>query len=96
MTMIIDAVYEAGVFRPLEQMELPEGRRVKITVDAEDADLGLPTAPVPNRSTEMTEAEVQARLEIIQSIAALAVSHGRQENASRDHDKYLYGRDGAR
>lgn len=96
MTMTIDAVYEAGVFRPLEQMELSEGRHVKITVDAEDAALGLPTAPVPNHSPEMTGAEVQARLEVVRSITALAVSHGHQETASRDHDKFLYGPDGAK
>lgn len=94
--MTIDAVYEAGVFRPLEQMELSEGKHVKITVDAEDAALGLPTALVPNRGPEMTEAEVQARCEIVQSIAALSVFHGRMETASQDHDKFLYGPDGAK
>ncbi len=96
MTRTIDAIYEAGVFRPLEQMELTEGRHVKLTVDAEEAVLALSPVPSSNRDSEMTAAEVQARLEIVQSIAALAVSHGRLETASRDHDTFLYGPDGAK
>ena len=35
MTMSMDAVYEAGIFRPLEQMDLTEGRLIRLTVDAE-------------------------------------------------------------
>ena len=95
MTTTIEAVYEAGVFRPLTQMELTEGRHVQITVDAEDAI--LTASAEHNADTEtLTEAEVQARLKIVQSISALAVSHGRVETASRDHDKLLYGAEGAR
>lgn len=89
MTTIIDAVYEAGVFRPLKPIvELPEGEQVRLTVDAE-------AKPFFNR-TEMTEEEIQTRLEIIQQIAALAVPQGRMETASRDHDQFLYGPEGAR
>lgn len=97
MTMTIDAVYESGIFRPLEQMDLTEGRRVKLIVDAEDAATALPSGPEPSRAAEiMSEAEAQARMEIVQAITALAVSHGRLETASRDHDKFLYGAEGAR
>ncbi len=105
MTMTIDAVYEAGVFRPLEQMDLTEGRHVKLTVDAEEAAFALPLGPDASRATALTrepgnenetDAETQARLEIVQAITALAVSHGRVETASRDHDKFLYGSEGAR
>ena len=32
MSKIIDAVYENGVFRPLEPVMLPEGERVQVTV----------------------------------------------------------------
>ena len=112
MTMTIDAVYEAGVFRPLAPMELSEGEQVKLTINSsllaemELAELER-NAPDPRRAAEIIaeiaampmeadEAEAQKRLEIVQNINALAVSHGRQENASRDHDQYLYGPDGAR
>ena len=33
MTVSIDAVYEAGVFRPLEQVPLDEGQRVSLSVE---------------------------------------------------------------
>ncbi len=29
----VEAIYEKGVFRPIEKIELPEGERVKITVE---------------------------------------------------------------
>ncbi len=94
MTMTIDAVFEAGVFRPLaqadltEEMDLTEGKPVKLTVNAEAAQ--------SFHRGELTEEEMQARLEIVQAINALAVSHGRPETASRDHDQFLYGSEGAR
>ena len=83
MTMTIDAVYESGVFRPLKPMELPEGEQVKLTVDAE-------ATPFFNRM-ELTEEEIQARLEIIQAIAAMPMETGGQDFAGIDHDKILYG-----
>ena len=33
MTRIIEAVYEKGVFKPLEKVDLKEGERVKIKVE---------------------------------------------------------------
>ena len=95
MTTTIEAVYESGVFRPLTHMELTEGRHVKITVDAEESTLAELAEHYTDPQT-LTDAEMQARLEIVQSIAALAVSHGGVETASRDHDKFLYGAEGAR
>ena len=94
MTMTIDAVYEAGVFRPLaqtdlmEEMELTEGKRVKLTVDAEAAQ--------SFHHGELTDEEMQVRLETVQALNALAISHGRLETASRDHDQFLYGSEGGR
>jgi len=32
MDKVIDAVYENGVFRPLEKVDLPEGARVRLLV----------------------------------------------------------------
>lgn len=34
MTQIIDAVYEKGVFRPLELVTLADGQKVKLSVEA--------------------------------------------------------------
>ena len=83
MTMTIDAVYEAGVFRPLKPMELPEGEQVKLTVNVEAAQFF--------QRTELSEKEMQARLEIIHAIAAMPIETGGQEFAGTDHDKILYG-----
>jgi predicted DNA-binding antitoxin AbrB/MazE fold protein len=33
MAELIDAVYEQGMFRPLEPVELPEGQRVTVSVE---------------------------------------------------------------
>ena len=41
MATRIDAIYEHGVFRPTEPVELPEGERVQIVVVSTDA---LPSA----------------------------------------------------
>ena len=88
MTMTIEAVYEAGVFRPLKPlelkpMELPEGEQVKLTVNAE--------AVHSFHRDELTEEEIQARLEIVQAIIAMPMETGGQEFAGTDHDKILYG-----
>ena len=111
MTMTIDAVYEAGRFRPIQpddlaDLDLAEGKQVKLTVDAEASTRALPSGPNSNHAAvtapllkevgDESKAETQARLEIVQAITALAVSHGRLETASRDHDKFLYGAEGAR
>jgi predicted DNA-binding antitoxin AbrB/MazE fold protein len=96
MTTTLQAIYEdEGILRLLSPIGLKKGAQVEITVDAEEAALVLPPAFNPSVTAELTEAEVQARWEAIQSVIAVAVPHGRQENASRDHDKYLYGPDGA-
>ncbi len=33
MTKVIEAVYEGGVFKPLEKVDLKEGERVKIRIE---------------------------------------------------------------
>ncbi len=85
MTMTIDAVYEEGIFRPLEQMNLTEGRHVRLTVDAEDTTFALPPGPDPSLVAE-----------IMAEIAALAVPHGEPDFGGRAHHQILYGPNGAR
>lgn len=80
MTMTVDAVYEAGVFRPLVPMELTDGEQVKLTVNSFDLAEMERNAPDPRRAAE-----------IMAEIAALAVPQGRPETASIDHDRILYG-----
>ncbi|MDK2974635.1 MAG: hypothetical protein PWP08_1006 [Methanofollis sp.] len=33
MTKVIDAVYESGVLRPLQKLDLKEGVRIQITIE---------------------------------------------------------------
>ena len=85
MTMTIDAVYEAGQFRPtrpgeLADLDLVEGKQVKLTVDADNPPGILPTTPNPSRINE-----------IVADIAALSVRHGGPDYGGRDHDLILYG-----
>lgn len=85
MTTTIEAVYEAGVLRPLSPLELEEGERVAVTV----APSRLPGPPLPKPGAR-TPAEILAE------IALLAVPQAEPETSSRDHDKVLYGESGAR
>lgn len=85
MTTTLEAVYEAGVFRPLNPVELSEGEHVWIIKKQEDA-LGM--APCTEGA--------QSPADIVAEISALAIRHGAEETSSRDHDKILYGPEGAR
>ena len=80
MTMTIDAVYEAGVFRPLKPMKLPEGEQVKLTINSDLLAEMERNAPDPRHSHE-----------IMVEIAKLAVTHGEPDYGGRDHDLILYG-----
>ena len=81
MTTIIDAVYEAGVFRPLKPIvELPEGEQVKLTINSDLLAEMERNAPDPRRAAE-----------IMAEIAALPMETGGQDFAGTDHDKILYG-----
>ncbi len=37
--IVIEAVYENGVFRPLRKVDLPEGKRVKVVVEESIVDV---------------------------------------------------------
>ncbi len=37
--IVIEAVYEGGVFRPLRKVDLPEGKRVKVVVEESIVDV---------------------------------------------------------
>lgn len=85
MTMTIDAVYEAGRFRPVQpgdlaDLDLPEGKQVRLTVDPEDAANTLAPSPDPRRVAE-----------ILAEIAALPMEPGGKVFSGTDHDRILYG-----
>ena len=89
MTNTLDAIYENGALRLLEPLELAEGARVKIAVET-DGNHDISQHEISQR--EVGPKSSEEILAIIQGIAAQTVDYGEVETASRDHDKYLYGK----
>jgi predicted DNA-binding antitoxin AbrB/MazE fold protein len=86
MSQRITAVVEQGHLRPTTPLNLAEGTEVQIVIES----VAAPPPPKPRRSPE----EVRR---IIAEIAAMPTEgdHG-DPNASRDHDRILYGGTDAR
>jgi predicted DNA-binding antitoxin AbrB/MazE fold protein len=57
MVKTIDAVYENGVLRPLEKLDLKESQRLKLTFEV------LPSV------VEETQALIQARADVVKEVA---------------------------
>lgn len=74
----VEAIYESGVLRLLEPVELEEGTRVAVTM----AKMSQPP---------LNKTETRSPLEIVREIAALSVPGNGEETGSRDHDRILYG-----
>jgi predicted DNA-binding antitoxin AbrB/MazE fold protein len=84
MTQRITAIVEQGRLRPAVPLDLPEGTEVQVTIES----AGPAGETKPQRTPESVRAAV-AR------IAALPMEPG-PEFSGRDHDRILYGEDGAR
>jgi len=52
MMIVIEAIYQKGVFWPLEPLDLPEGQRVRLTVE-----------PITNKTERERDAAMQRLLE---------------------------------
>jgi predicted DNA-binding antitoxin AbrB/MazE fold protein len=57
MSHDIDAIYDHGVFRPVEPLVLPEGTRVHLRVEAESDLPPMENAPAKLRSPRLTHPE---------------------------------------
>ena len=75
MTTTVKAVYENGVFRPVNPIDLPEGTPVEFTLTMED---GLPDAAAT--------AAAMARI-----AALPHEGDASDQFVSENHDHYLYG-----
>jgi predicted DNA-binding antitoxin AbrB/MazE fold protein len=82
MTHNIDAIYDNGVFRPIEPVILPEGTRVHLRVEEENG----AERPV----TEMAEGEMPTLLERFKDV--VGTIDELPEDSSINLDHYLYGR----
>jgi predicted DNA-binding antitoxin AbrB/MazE fold protein len=83
MSHSIPAIFDAGVFRPLEPVELAEGTQVEVQV------------PAPAPSAELSPEELarqQAAIEVmLAEIERLPIEEPDDGFSGRDHDKFLYG-----
>jgi predicted DNA-binding antitoxin AbrB/MazE fold protein len=83
MRRTVPAIFDAGVFRPLEPVELAEGTRVEVQV---------PTAPPSEELSPEELARQQAAIdEMLAEIESLPIEEPDDGFSGRDHDKILYG-----
>jgi predicted DNA-binding antitoxin AbrB/MazE fold protein len=89
MSTTVEAIYEAGVLRLAHPIDLADGSRVEvIVIPRETAEpVTAPDQPAPRKRTPA---------EIAAGIAALSVQKTDEGFSNRDHDKWLYGEQGAR
>jgi len=74
MTKEIEAVYEHGIIRPLQPLELPEGSRLDVIVVTHESQ------SQPNGNTA----------EMLAEIAALPLESSGEAFSGREHDSILY------
>ena len=85
MTATVEAVYEEeNILRLLSPLSLEKGQQVEVTIKSVTLAELERNAPNPSRVAE-----------IMAGIVALSVIYDRPETASRDHDLFLYGPEGA-
>jgi predicted DNA-binding antitoxin AbrB/MazE fold protein len=85
MNRVVPAIFDSGVFRPLEPVALAEGTHVEVQ---------LPQTPAMHCETspEILDRQRAAIDEMIAEIEAMPIE-GRDDGFSgRDHDKVLYGK----
>ena len=76
--MVIHALYENGVFRPTEPVELPESCPVELVIRQEGAATLQPSSTTPLARLAAIAAEHPENTELPRDLAA-------------QHDHYLYG-----
>ena len=81
MSRTISAIFDAGVFRPLEPVELAEGTRVKLQLQES-------TPPKPDQVDEETKKAWDEYLDRMDSLPDKSPQDGL---TNRDHDRIIYG-----
>jgi predicted DNA-binding antitoxin AbrB/MazE fold protein len=84
MTQSIQAIYEQGVFRPLEPVELAEHERVSLTV----AQLSLSGEAIQDELRDRRAAALHVALD---EAARLPIEGLNDGFSGSDHDQILYG-----
>ena len=81
MTRTIAAIFDAGVFRPLEPVELADGTQVELRMEV----------PSAGNSDEVDEETRQAWREYLDRMESLPDHSPRDGLTNRDHDRIIYG-----
>jgi predicted DNA-binding antitoxin AbrB/MazE fold protein len=82
MSQQIDAIYDNGLFRPLEPLALPDQSRVKLTVEAES----------PSDPADKLAQQKAALAALWQEIDKLPKHENKDGWSVRQHDEILYGK----
>ena len=85
MSHAIPAIFDAGVCRPTEAVELPEGTRVVVQVPARTVETGEQLS-TPHQLPQQIEIE-----EMLAEIESLPIEEPDDGFSGRDHDRVLYG-----
>ena len=80
MTKLTDAVFENGMLRPVDDLQLSEGQTVRLVVMTAD-----PSPPADSATADQTT----ALLSVIDSLPDVHL--GDESDVVDDHDRYLYG-----
>jgi predicted DNA-binding antitoxin AbrB/MazE fold protein len=87
MSRTIPAIFDAGIFRPLQPVELAEGTRVEVALPVvKDVEANGELAP------EVLACHQKAVAEMLAEIESLPIEEPDDGFSGRDHDKILYGR----
>ncbi len=86
MSRTIPAIFEAGVFRPLQRVELAEGTRVEVQLSQPCAD-----AKIDELSPQDLAKQQEAIKAFLARMEALPDEGPDDGFSGRDHDKILYG-----
>jgi predicted DNA-binding antitoxin AbrB/MazE fold protein len=81
MSHTITAIFDCGVFRPLEPVELAEGTRVVVQVES----------PAPIATDEVDEETRQAWRDYLDRMESLTDGSPQDGLTNRDHDRIIYG-----
>jgi predicted DNA-binding antitoxin AbrB/MazE fold protein len=80
MSRTISAIFDAGVFRPLEPVEMAEGTRVELQLSLSAPDANECEAPTVN-----------TWLDFVNRMELLPDNSPKDGLSNRDHDRVIYG-----
>jgi predicted DNA-binding antitoxin AbrB/MazE fold protein len=81
MSRTIPAIFDAGVFRPLEPVDLAQGTQVELRLEV----------PSPADSQEVDEETKRAWREYVDRMESLPDNSPIDSFTNRDHDRIIYG-----